>query len=151
MTYKGKYKIKNLSKYKGDPTKVTYRSLWERQAFRWCDDNPKIVWWNSEEVVIPYRCATDGRVHRYFVDLQIRFDNGKVYCIEIKPEVQTKPPKKRKGQHQKKLLKETMTYAKNVSKWESATKFCEDRNWHFQIWTEKTLKSLGIKLLTKDK
>ena len=42
MSYKGKYTIKNKSKYAGDSNKVVYRSLWERQAFRWCEDNPNI-------------------------------------------------------------------------------------------------------------
>ena len=37
-TYKGKYRIKKPKKYMGDPKNVTYRSLWERQAFRWCED-----------------------------------------------------------------------------------------------------------------
>ena len=55
MSYKGKYTIKNKSKYAGDSNKVVYRSLWERQAFRWCEDNPNIRFWNSEEVVIPYK------------------------------------------------------------------------------------------------
>ena len=42
MSYKGKYTIKNKSKYAGDPKKVVYRSLWERQAFKWCEENPNV-------------------------------------------------------------------------------------------------------------
>ena len=55
MSYRGKYTIKDKSKYAGDHKKVVYRSLWERQAFRWCESNPNVVRWNSEEVVIPYK------------------------------------------------------------------------------------------------
>ena len=40
-----------------------------------------------------------------------------------------------------------MTYAKNISKWEQAEKYCFVRGWEFKIFTEKTLKSLGIRLL----
>lgn len=146
MTYKGKYRVNNISKYKGDPTKVIYRSLWERQLMRWLDENSKVSWWSSESLIIPYRCATDKKVHRYFVDFQIKFISGPVHCIEVKPAKQTEPPKKRRG---KRYLEETLTYAKNVSKWNAAKAYCLDRGWKFQVWTEDTLTSLGIKLLLK--
>lgn len=148
MYYKGKYKLKNPNKYIGDTSNIVYRSHWERQCFRWCDDNPKVKKWSSEELVIPYRCATDNKVHRYFVDLLIKFENGKVYCIEIKPKSQTTLPKKGK-KNTKRFLNETLTYAKNESKWKAAKSFCDDKGWHFAIWTEDTLKSIGIKLLVK--
>ena len=93
MSYRGKYTIKDKSKYAGDPKKVVYRSLWERQAFRWCESNPNVVRWNSEEVVIPYKWQVDGRIHRYFVDLLIEMKNGEIYLIEIKPKKETVPPK----------------------------------------------------------
>ena len=94
MSYKGKYKIKNPEKYLGDYTKVVYRSLWERQAFKWCESNSRIRAWNSEEVVIPYKCKTDNRIHRYFIDLFIEMDNGDCILVEIKPKKQTTAPKK---------------------------------------------------------
>lgn len=147
MSYRGKFQPRNIAKYRGDASAITYRSLWERQAFRWLDDNPDVLDWNSEEVVIPYRCKTDGKQHRYFVDLFVKFKSGQVYLIEIKPEKQTQPPKQPKRQS-KKYLKEVMTYAKNTSKWEAATSYCEERGWRFEIWTENSLKKLGIKLLT---
>ena len=31
MAYKGKFKPKHTKKYKGDPTQIIYRSLWERK------------------------------------------------------------------------------------------------------------------------
>ena len=43
MAYKGKYKPKNRNKYKGDPTKIIYRSLWERRFMVYCDENPSII------------------------------------------------------------------------------------------------------------
>ena len=43
MTYKGKYTVKDKKKYVGDPDKVVYRSLWERQAFRWVESQPNII------------------------------------------------------------------------------------------------------------
>ena len=73
MAYSGKYKVKNPKKYKGDFTKVTYRSHWEKQCFLWCENNPKVKYWSSEEVVVPYKWDVDKRMHRYFVDLKIMF------------------------------------------------------------------------------
>src|SRR5210317_2643839 len=146
MSYQGKYKIKHPEKYAGNPNKVVYRSLWERQAFKWCENNPKVTAWNSEEVVVPYKCTVDKKLHRYFVDLLIQMDNKKTYLIEIKPKSQTQPPKAR-SRKTKKYINEQLTYAKNISKWEAATQFAEHKGWKFQVWTEETLKNLGIKIL----
>ena len=146
MAYKGKYRPKDRTKYDGDPTKVVYRSLWERQAFRWCDDNPNIEKWSSETVVVPYRSPIDRRIHRYFVDLKIEYANGKTVIVEIKPKKQTKPPKipKRKT---RRFIKESMTYSANIAKWEYANEYAEDRGWSFEVWTEDTLKNKGIKII----
>jgi len=146
MSYKGKYKIKNPEKYLGDYTKVVYRSLWERQAFKWCESNSRIKAWNSEEVVIPYKCKTDNRIHRYFIDLFIEMDNGDCILVEIKPKKQTTAPKK-PSRKTKKYINEVTTYIKNTSKWTAANDFAQHKGWKFQIWTEDTLKNLGIKLL----
>jgi hypothetical protein len=146
MAYKGKYKIKHPEKYAGNPNKVVYRSLWERQAFKWCENNPKVTAWNSEEVVVPYKCTVDKKLHRYFVDLLIQMDNKKTYLIEIKPKSQTQPPKAR-SRKTKKYINEQLTYIKNNDKWEAATQFAEHKGWKFQVWTEETLKNLGIKIL----
>ena len=147
MAYKGKYRVANASKYEGDHTRVQYRSLWERQVFRWLDDNVNVVKWSSEEVIVPYRCKTDNKMHRYFVDIKVQFKGGVTYLIEIKPKKETVPPKVRERKTRGYLV-EVMTYAKNISKWESATQYAKDRGWIFEIWTEQTIKALGIKLLT---
>ena len=146
MTYKGRYTVKNPQKYEGDPTKVVFRSLWERQVFKFMDTNPDVIKWQSEETVIPYRCKTDNKIHRYFMDVKM-VTKDKTYLIEIKPKCQTQPPKKPKRKT-KKYINEVMTYIKNTSKWETANAYCLDRGWEFQIWNEDTLRSLGIKLLT---
>lgn len=147
MTYKGKYRVQNPGKYDGDHTNITYRSLWERQVFLWCDKNPNVKKWSSEETIVPYRCKTDNKMHRYFVDLKIVFTNGQTYLIEIKPEKETREPRPR-SRKTAAYIKEVMTYIKNTSKWEAADVYAKDRNCIFEVWTEKTLKSLGIKLLT---
>ena len=142
MAYSGRYRVKNTSKYKGDVQNVIYRSLWEKHCFKWCDDNPKVKSWSSEEVVIPYLYEVDRRYHRYFMDLKITMTDGKTILVEIKPHKETQPPTG--SRRTRKFITEAATYVKNMNKWEAADEYAKDRGWHFQIWTEKTLSSMGI-------
>ena len=146
-TYKGRYNLKNTSKYDGDPTRVFFRSLWERQAFRWADECADVLKWSSEETVIPYICKTDNKPHRYFVDLKLTFKDGNTYLVEIKPKSQTVPPVQ-PSRKTRRYVTEVLSYIKNQSKWEAADAYAKDRGWQFQVWHEGTLKNLGIRLLT---
>ena len=146
MAYKGRYKIKNPDKYLGNPTKVIFRSLWERNTFRWCENNPKVRAWSSEEIVVPYKCKVDNKLHRYFVDLYVEMNNGQTILVEIKPKKETLPPKQPKRKT-KKFLNEVITFSKNQDKWEAADQYAKHKGWKFQVWTEETLKNLGIKVL----
>ena len=142
MSYKGKFKPNNRKKYKGDPREIIYRSLWELKFMRYCDSNKNILKWSSEEIIIPYRCPTDNKIHRYFPDFYIKYKdvkgNLREKVVEIKPAKQVKEPKIQK-RRTKKYVTEVMTYAKNRAKWEAAEDFCKDRKWKFQIMTEKEL------------
>ena len=71
-TYKGKYRVLNPNKYKGEINNVIYRSLWELKFMKWCDGNTGVLEWGSETVVIPYVSPVDKRIHRYFVDFFIK-------------------------------------------------------------------------------
>ena len=144
MSYKSRYKLKNPDKYIGDPEKIIARSSWERAAFSWCERNENVIKWSSEELIIVYLSQVDKRVHRYFPDLFIEYGDGRKVVIEIKPASQTIQPKK-KG---KRYLRESLTYIKNVSKWQAAKEFCRKNDLDFEIWTEHTLKSLGIRIVT---
>lgn len=141
-TLKGLYKIINPKKYVGNPDNIVYRSSWELKFMKWCDSNPNILSWGSEELVIPYISPVDHRVHRYFVDfyIQVRDSNGKVskYLVEIKPLRFTQPPKQPKRQT-KRFLNEVATYAVNQAKWKFADEFCKDKGWKFLVLTEKEL------------
>jgi hypothetical protein len=142
MAYKGKYYPSFPRKYKGDPTNIIYRSLWERKFMVYCDKNQNILEWASEEIAIPYRSPIDNRVHRYFPDfyMKVKETNGKIknYVIEVKPAKQTKPPTKPKRQT-KGYIREAYEYAKNQAKWKMAKEFCADRQWEFKVVTEKEL------------
>ncbi len=145
MAYKGKYSPSYPRKYKGDPTNIVYRSLWERKFMVYCDLNENILEWGSEEIVMPYRSPVDGRVHRYFPDfyIKVKESTGKIkkMIIEIKPKRQCSPPAKPKKQT-KGYLREAFEYAKNQAKWEAASEWCKDRGYIFKVFTEK---ELGIK------
>ena len=142
MAYKGKYYPSFPRKYKGDPTNIIYRSLWERKFMVYCDKNDNILEWASEEIAIPYRSPIDNRVHRYFPDfyMKVKETNGKIknYVIEVKPAKQTKPPAKPKRQT-KGYIREAYEYAKNQAKWKMAKEYCADRQWVFKVVTEKEL------------
>ncbi len=145
MSYKGKYKPSFPNKYKGDPTNIVYRSLWERKFMVYCDSNERILEWSSEEKCIAYRSPIDGKIHRYFPDFLIKVQESdgsiKKYVIEIKPKKQTSPPTKPQRQT-KKYITEVYEYAKNQAKWEAAKEWCADRGYEFKVITEN---ELGIK------
>ena len=145
MSYKGKYQPSFPKKYKGDPTNIVYRSLWERTFMKYCDTNENILEWFSEEIAVPYRSPIDNKIHRYFPDfyIKVKESNGQIkkYIIEIKPKKQTiEPiPQKRKT---KGYIYEVYEYAKNQAKWKAAEEWCADRGYEFKVLTED---DLGIK------
>ncbi len=110
---------------------------------KYCDSNPSILEWSSEEIIIPYYSPVDKKYRRYFPDFFIKSLNrdGTISkkIIEIKPKKQTVPPKKPKKKRSKGYLTEAKTYVTNHSKWEAAKKYCEKRKWIFQILTEDHL------------
>jgi len=136
-----KWTPKHIEKYAGDYTKIVCRSSWETKFFNWCDNNPSVISYSSEETVIPYRCATDNKPHRYFMDarIQVKQANGvlKTYLVEIKPHAQTLPPKS--GRKTERFITESLTYLKNQSKWAAAEVYARDRGWEFIILTEHHL------------
>lgn len=145
MFHKRKFIPTNPEKYAGDVSNIIMRSSWETRFAAWCDKNPSIIKWSSEETVVPYRCPTDDKVHRYFIDfkIQVRTREGllKTYLIEVKPSKQTIPPVY-PGKRTQKYLAESVTFIKNQAKWKAATEYAKDRNWEFKIITEH---ELGIK------
>ena len=144
-TYKGRYSPKNPEKYKGNPTGIIYRSLWERKLMVYLDENKSIIQWSSEEIAIPYISPLDNRYHRYFPDFYIKAidKNGNIVeqLLEVKPRKETIEPAKKK-RITKQYITEVTTWGKNQAKWAAATEYCLDRGWQFKLITEK---ELGIK------
>lgn len=143
--HQGKFKPKHPEKYAGDAANIIYRSSWELKFMNWCDNSSNVLKYSSEETIIPYRCPTDNRFHRYFVDFKIqiksRDGSNKTYLVEVKPDGQTRPPAY-PGRQTKRYLTEALTFMKNQAKWEAAVQYCKERGWEFKIITEK---ELGLK------
>jgi hypothetical protein len=127
-------------KYKGT-LPILYRSSYELKYFRWCDHNPAVISWGSESIIIPYQNPLTGKVSRYFVDsnITIKTKNNelKKYLIEIKPSIQTMPPKP--GKNTRALLRRQAEYVKNRAKWEAAAQWSKKKGYEFTILTEKHL------------
>ena len=142
MAYKGYFKPTNPSKYMGNPTKIVYRSMWERRFMKYCDLSETVIRWGSEEIVIPYISPLDRKPHRYYVDFIVdmkTIDNGvKTMLLEIKPKKQCCEPKKSKRKSKNDLY-EVQTWLTNTAKWKAATAAAVNRGWEFKILTEDDL------------
>lgn len=146
MSYKGYFKPRNPSKYKGDPTNIIYRSGLELRLMKFLDEQDNIVKWGSEELAIPYKSPIDGRYHRYFPDFYVKkkITDGTIreQLIEVKPSDQCKPPRKQ-NKVTKRYLTEVKNWGINSAKWKAAEEYCKDRRWTFIIITEKDLTPHG--------
>ena len=142
----GIFTPKNPQKYNGNVVNIVYRSSWELKLMRYLDIQSNIVWWESEETVIPYFYDVDQKNHRYFVDFKINFkaNDGtvKTALIEVKPKAQVERPKKPRAKTQKaqqRYIDAIKEWIKNQQKWAAATSHCKARGWHFIILTEVEL------------
>lgn len=142
MAYSGKFSPKNVNKYLGDPTNIWYRSLWERRVMVHLDENPGVIGWSNEEIVIPYLSPIDNRWHRYFPDFFVRVKNKEglieAMILEVKPAAQSVPPQK-KSKVTKRYIREVVTWGINEAKWKAAIEYCKDKNWKFRVITEDHL------------
>lgn len=142
MAYSGRFSPKNSNKYLGDPTKIFWRSLWERRVMVYLDGNPSVIEWSNEEIIIPYLSPVDNRWHRYFPDFYAKVKNKQggieEIVIEVKPKKQSVPPVK-KDKITRKYINEVVTWGVNEAKWKAALEYCNKRNWKFKVITEEDL------------
>ena len=121
----GDYSPRYPEKHLGDIDEIVFRSGWEKIAFDWCDMNRHITGWASESVKIPYFMKGYHYKRTYYPDLLIRFKDGKVYLVEIKPGAQKRKPN-----------------YENRCKWAAARAYCKNKGWLFRIWDETTIEKL---------
>jgi hypothetical protein len=145
--HQGKYKIKNVQKYIGDPTDIVYRSSWEYKFMLYCDLNEDILKWGSEVFKIPYVDYL-GKSRTYIPDFYLETRNStnpdfmNKYVIEIKPEKEIREPEIPKNISEKKLKNleyELGVWQKNKYKWKYAIEWCNNRDMKFWLVTEKHL------------
>lgn len=141
-SYSGKFTPIHPDKYLGDSKGIIYRSLLERRLMVFCDMNPDVVEWASEEFHIQYVNPLDRSVHRYFPDffMKVRKKDGtfEKIVVEVKPFsqcFQPKPPKKQSPR----FIKECETFIINQAKWNAAKEFCKKHDFKFQVLTEREL------------
>lgn len=139
----GRYRLLHPEKYIGAAQDIVFRSSWELRFNRWCDLNPSVVKWNSEEIVIPYYSQVDQKNRRYFVDyiIQLKKMDGSLetLLVEIKPHSQTVMPTKRGRKKEETYLSEMATYQVNQDKWAAATKWAEKNGMRFVVLNEYDL------------
>lgn len=140
--HQGYFTPVNPEKYKGNSKNIVYRSSYEFKYMMWCDNNPDVIKWSSEEYFVNYISPIDGNWHRYFVDFYIEYydinRNIKKALIEVKPFKQTQEPKRRE-KITKSYINEVKTYGVNQAKWKYAQAFCAKKGWDFKIFTEEQL------------
>ena len=122
--------------------KVNFKSRLELKSIKYADYNKHIVKWSLEPFHVKYLKPTDGKFHRYFIDLFLEFSSGDKFMVEIKSYNETIPPKKPKKITNKSTMyyqQALQTFAVNQAKWKAAEKFAEENNMRFIILTEKEL------------
>lgn len=158
MTYEqGKYILTEEArkKYLGSqPDNIIFRSGWERYFMHYLSNNPSVLAWSSEEIIISYYNPVRNKISRYFMDFWVRVKDKnnviKQILVEVKPFDQTQEPRisgKRKSKKKiETLQKQIMTYSVNIAKWKATVEFCKKNELEFYILTEDKQKMCGFKL-----
>lgn len=128
----------------GELNNIKFRSSWEAALMYFLDNNPKILGWASETVIIPYVSPVDDKVHRYLIDFWIQTSERGIILVEVKPQIQCLPPRTGKGRQKSRVLAEASVYAVNSAKWQAAEQYARANGWRFEVWDEVTLRNLGV-------
>jgi hypothetical protein len=142
----GYFHPKNPEKYKGDITKIIYRSSWEFKFLEYCDNNESVIEYASEPVGIAYYNPILKKESTYWVDcyMATRGSDGKItkWLIEIKPNKYLTPP----APPTRLTEKQTLNYARhakayiiNDAKFKAAKVYASKNNMRFGIITENFL------------
>lgn len=130
---KGMFTPKHPEKYLGDPRKIRFLSSWEAVFMRFCDTNPNILKWGSEEFRVKYFHPIKQKVCEYIPDFIIKYKNSRG---EVLTEVIEIKPAKQSG-----LKGNLSTYDKvqlviNNAKWTAAKALCDNAGIKFRVVTD---------------
>jgi hypothetical protein len=133
--HQGYFRPMNPEKYIGKDVPI-YRSGIECKFFRFCDGNPNVLKWSSENVKIPYWDEVTCKQRTYYVDNFVKIREGNIvksYLVELKDYKETRKPdpgsKKKKGS----LLFEQFRWVTNNCKWRSAVAFAKNHKCEFLL------------------
>lgn len=133
--HQGYYKPKYPEKYIGKVQPI-YRSGIELKFFKFCDDNPNVLKWSSENIVIPYYDEVTKKNRKYYIDNFVEIKEGnttKKYLIELKDIKETRKPDTKSKKKKSTLLYEQATWITNNCKWKYANKFCRENGMEFLL------------------
>lgn len=103
-----------------------YRSGWEFSYMKYLDNNPDVISYEYEKLVIEYVSnVRTKKIRKYYPDFYVKYIDGHNEVVEIKPKRRT-------------------TQAAVVKKASSATIWCLANNAVYNIITEIELKALGL-------
>jgi len=121
---------------------INYKSSLELKAFRFVDKNHNVKKFSVEPFPIKYLKPTDGKFHRYYIDLFIEFITGEKFLVEIKPKSQTTKPNPPKNKSDKSMhwhKNALLTFDINKAKWKAAKEFASHNGFKFIILTDKDM------------
>jgi hypothetical protein len=131
---KGLYKPLHPEKYLGDPTKIRFLSSWEMRFMNFCDNNPNVIAWGSEEIKIGYYNPIKKKFCTYLPDFIVKYKNERGQVItEV---VEIKPMKESKQRAKMSIYDKAMLIT-NHAKWKAAGAFCAKAGIKFRVLTEQ--------------
>lgn len=139
---KKRFRPNHPEKYMGDANNIIIRSSWELRAFQFCDNNPNVLKWGSEEIAIPYMKPFPGgyKPARYYPDLYVEYmdrDGNLIKeLIEVKPEKFTRASRARNTATK---AFENIQYIVNMAKFTAANNWCQQNGVKFSVLTEKSI------------
>ena len=103
-----------------------YRSGWEQKYMVHLDENPDVVIWSYEKLVIEYVSNNKTqKIRKYYPDFQIEYKDGSKVVVEVKPS-------------------RKLNQAIIVKKTKAAKEWCMMHNMTYKILTEIELKDMGL-------
>jgi len=103
-----------------------YRSGWEQKYMVYLDENPDVIMWTYEKLVIEYISNNKTKkVRKYYPDFQIEYKDGHKVIVEIKPS--------------RKLSQSSV-----IKKIKAAKEWCTAHDLTYKILTEIELKDIGL-------
>lgn len=129
-----RYVPRNPDKYAGDASRIFARSRWELVYMQALDNSHMVKKWISEPrtLNISYLNPIDKKVHQYWPDFLVQYNDGSIEILEIKPLKESQLESARSTY-------DKLMFAKNVAKWQAANMFAKKIGARFRVITEAQL------------